>query len=34
MLLLGNGILITKDKENPFFADGAVAINGTLIEKV
>ncbi len=34
MLLLGNGILITKDKENPFFADGAVAMNGALIEKV
>lgn len=34
MLLLGNGILITRDSEKPFFPNGAVAMNGTLIEKV
>lgn len=34
MLILGNGRLITRDKENPYLEYGAVAIDGTTIRKV
>lgn len=34
MLLLGNGTVITRDADNPFFNNGAVAINGNIIEEV
>ncbi len=34
MLLLGNGTVITRDTEKPFFNNGAVAINGNTIEEV
>lgn len=33
MLLLGNGILITRDPANPCIADGAVLIDGTVIKE-
>ena len=33
MLLIGNGMLITRDKDNPWFSDGAVAVLGdTIVE--
>ncbi len=31
MLLVGNGMLITRDEENPWFQDGAVVIDGDTI---
>ena len=34
MLVVGNGRLVTRDSENKFFPDGAVAIDGKLIKKV
>lgn len=34
MLLVGNGILITRDSANPYFADGAVAIDGATVAAV
>lgn len=34
MLLIGNGPLVTRDPANPFFANGAVLIDGTLITAV
>ena len=34
MLLVGNGVLITRDRENPFIPDGCVAINGASINSV
>lgn len=34
MLLIGNGKLITRDNDNPFFEDGAVLIEGTKIVQV
>lgn len=34
MLLIGNGTLITRDPAFPFAADGAVAIDGTIIKEV
>ncbi len=34
MILVGNGILITRDNENPYFSNGAVAMEGTKIVKV
>lgn len=33
MLLLGNGMLITRDPSNPYIADGAVLIDGTAIKE-
>ena len=34
MLLIGNGRLITRDSNNTFFDNGAVAIDGKIIKKV
>ena len=34
MLLLGNGMTVTRDKNNPFLKDGCVAIEGTKIVEV
>jgi len=34
MLIIGNGRMITRDAAAPFFADGAVAIDGQLIVKI
>lgn len=34
MLILGNGRVITRDEKNPFLEKGAVAIEGTTIQKV
>lgn len=34
MLLIGNGMTVTRDAENPFLADGCVAIDGKLIQEV
>ncbi len=34
MLLIGNGYVITRDSEHPFYADGAVVVDGTAIKKV
>lgn len=34
MLVIGNGRTITRDQENPFLEDGAVAVEGTTIVKV
>lgn len=33
MIIIGNGKLITRDLEHPFFENGAVAIDGTVIVK-
>lgn len=33
MLLLGNGMLVTRDASNPYIADGAVLIEGTVIKE-
>ena len=34
MLIIGNGILITRDPAAPYFADGAVLVDGTLVSAV
>lgn len=34
MLIIGNGRLITRDSANPFFEDGAVALDGAVIKKL
>ena len=34
MLVIGNGRLVTRDPEQPFFENGAVAMDGTAIKKV
>ena len=34
MLVIGNGRLVTRDAENPFIENGAVAMDGTVISKV
>ncbi len=34
MLLVGNGKLITRDAQNPYLMDGAVVINGDVIQEV
>lgn len=34
MLLIGNGMLITRDPDNPYFADGCVAVEGKWITEV
>lgn len=34
MLVIGNGRLVTRDPGNPFYENGAVAIEGTVIKKV
>lgn len=34
MLIIGNGRMITRDPENPFFESGAVAVEGGLIRRV
>ena len=34
MLLIGNGMLITRDEKNPWFQDGAVVIDGDTIKEV
>lgn len=34
MLIIGNGRLVTRDAENPFIENGAVAMEGTTIKKV
>ncbi|MBR0171817.1 MAG: chlorohydrolase, partial [Lachnospiraceae bacterium] len=34
MLLVGNGSVITRDPEHPYYEDGAVAIDGTRIVSV
>jgi len=34
MLIVGNGRLITMDMDNPYWEDGAVAIEGSLVKKV
>ncbi|MEG2350787.1 MAG: putative aminohydrolase SsnA, partial [Hungatella sp.] len=34
MMIIGNGRMITRDPQNPFFEDGAVAMEGTTIVKV
>ena len=34
MLVIGNGRLVTRDPEQPFFENGAVAMDGTTIKKV
>jgi hypothetical protein len=34
MLIIGNGRLVTRDAGQPFFENGAVAIDGTIIKKV
>ena len=33
MLLVGNGMLITRDNDNPWFQDGAVVIDGDTIKE-
>ena len=34
MLIIGNGMVITRDDANPFFRDGAVVIDGEVIREV
>ena len=34
MLIIGNGMVITRDDANPYLADGAVVIDGELIKEV
>ncbi len=34
MLIIGNGRMITRDPQNPFFENGAVAMEGNVIRKV
>ena len=34
MIIVGNGTVITRDPERPFFTDGAVAIDGEVIKEV
>ncbi|MDR2136759.1 MAG: putative aminohydrolase SsnA [Synergistaceae bacterium] len=34
MLLVGNGPMVTRDENNPFFADGCVAVEGAVIKEV
>ena len=34
MLMIGNGRLVTRDAEQPFFENGAVVIDGTTVKKV
>ena len=34
MIVIGNGKLVTRDAENPFYEDGAVAMDGTVIKEV
>lgn len=34
MLILGNGRVVTRDEKNPYLENGAVAIEGTTIQKV
>ncbi|MCA5010802.1 chlorohydrolase, partial [Clostridioides difficile] len=34
MLIIGNGRMITRDPANPFFENGAVAMEGNVIRKV
>lgn len=34
MLVIGNGRLVTRDPENPFLEDGAVAAEGNVIRKI
>ena len=34
MLLIGNGMMVTRDPANPYFADGCVAVEGKLIAEV
>ena len=34
MLIIGNGRLVTRDPEHPFYEDGAVALEGSIIKKV
>ena len=34
MLVIGNGRLVTRDPEQPFFENGAVAMDGTAVKKV
>ena len=34
MLLIGNGMMVTRDPETPYFADGCVAAEGKLIAEV
>ncbi|SHK71663.1 putative aminohydrolase SsnA [Hespellia stercorisuis] len=34
MLVIGNGKLVTRDEKNPYFENGAVAIDGTTIKEV
>ena len=34
MLILGNGRVITRDEKNPYLENGAVAIEGSTIQKV
>ena len=34
MLLIGNGKVITRDKENPYLPDGAVVTDGSVIREV
>lgn len=34
MLLIGNGRLVTRDHEHPFYEDGAVVLDGTTIKEV
>ncbi|HIU75410.1 MAG TPA: chlorohydrolase, partial [Candidatus Pelethocola excrementipullorum] len=34
MLVIGNGRLVTRDAENPFIENGAVAAEGSVIKKV
>ena len=34
MLLVGNGLMVTRDPNNPFYEDGCVAMDGKVIAKV
>lgn len=34
MLLIGNGMMVTRDEENPFLPDGCAAVDGKLIAEV
>ena len=34
MLLIGNGRVLTRDKDKPFLEDGAVTVEGELIKEV
>ena len=34
MTIIGNGRLVTRDSANPFIENGAVCVNGKLIEAV